>query len=37
MTTSFMTDKIMPLSNAVEGYDLFNNMQVHKVIFELGS
>ncbi|KAM3080272.1 hypothetical protein ACMFMF_003683 [Clarireedia jacksonii] len=30
----FMTDKIMPMSQAVEGYDIFNKMQVHKVIFE---
>ncbi|RAL65009.1 hypothetical protein DID88_001117 [Monilinia fructigena] len=32
----FMTDKIMPLSQAVEGYDIFNKMQVHKVVFEPG-
>lgn len=31
---SFMTDKIMPMSEALEGYDLFNNMKVQKVIFE---
>jgi hypothetical protein len=31
---SFMTDKIMPISQAIEGYDLFNNMQVQKVIFQ---
>jgi len=30
----FMADKIMPLSDAVEGYDLFNKMKVQKVIFE---
>ncbi|KAK4196555.1 putative S-glutathione dehydrogenase [Triangularia verruculosa] len=30
---SFMFDKIMPLSDAVEGYDLFDNMKVQKVIF----
>ncbi|PQE12413.1 Alcohol dehydrogenase superfamily zinc-type protein [Rutstroemia sp. NJR-2017a BVV2] len=30
----FMTDKIMPMSQAIEGYDIFNKMQVHKVIFE---
>jgi len=29
-----MTDKIMPMSEALEGYDLFNNMKVQKVIFE---
>ncbi|KAH8687291.1 chaperonin 10-like protein [Tricladium varicosporioides] len=31
---NFMTDRIMPLSQAVEGYDIFNKMQVQKVIFE---
>ncbi|KAI4603577.1 hypothetical protein KJ359_003393 [Pestalotiopsis sp. 9143b] len=30
----FMFDKIMPLSDAAEGYDLFNNMKVQKVIFK---
>jgi hypothetical protein len=30
---SFMFDKIMPLAQAVEGYDLFDNMRVQKVIF----
>jgi len=30
----FMTDKIMPMSQALEGYDIFNNMKVQKVIFE---
>ncbi|KAG0647209.1 Glutathione-dependent formaldehyde dehydrogenase, partial [Hyphodiscus hymeniophilus] len=30
----FMTNKIMPMSQAVEGYDLFNKMLVQKVIFE---
>lgn len=29
-----MADKIMPLSQALEGYDIFNNMKVQKVIFE---
>ncbi|KAK1781757.1 chaperonin 10-like protein [Copromyces sp. CBS 386.78] len=29
----FMYDKIMPLAEAVEGYDLFDNMKVQKVIF----
>jgi hypothetical protein len=28
-----MFDKIMPLADAVEGYDLFDNMKVQKVIF----
>ena len=31
---SFMLDKIMPMSEAVEGYDIFNNYKVQKVIFE---
>ena len=30
MVTSFMADKIMPLSEAVEGYDLFDKMKVQK-------
>ncbi|KIH92108.1 alcohol dehydrogenase [Sporothrix brasiliensis 5110] len=30
---SFMFDKIMPLTDAAEGYDLFNNMKVQKVVF----
>ncbi|KAL3711945.1 hypothetical protein TMatcc_000639 [Talaromyces marneffei ATCC 18224] len=30
----FMADKVMPLSEAVEGYDLFDKMKVQKVIFE---
>jgi threonine dehydrogenase-like Zn-dependent dehydrogenase len=30
----FMTDKIMPLTDALEGYDLFNGMKVQKVVFE---
>ena len=28
-----MADKIMPLEEAVEGYDLFDKMKVQKVIF----
>ncbi|KAF1816681.1 GroES-like protein [Eremomyces bilateralis CBS 781.70] len=31
---SFMADKIMPLSEAVEGYELFDGMKVQKVVFE---
>lgn len=31
---SFMFDKMMPLSEAVEGYDLFDKMKVQKVVFE---
>ncbi|KAL2052592.1 hypothetical protein ABVK25_007152 [Lepraria finkii] len=31
---SFMSDKVMPLSQAVEGYELFDKMKVQKVIFE---
>ncbi|KAH8722514.1 chaperonin 10-like protein [Phaeosphaeriaceae sp. PMI808] len=30
----FMADKMMPLSEAVEGYDLFDKMKVQKVVFE---
>ncbi|KKZ58448.1 hypothetical protein EMCG_00939 [[Emmonsia] crescens] len=30
----FMADKIMPLSQAEEGYEIFDKMQVQKVIFE---
>ncbi|KAF9885752.1 hypothetical protein FE257_012637 [Aspergillus nanangensis] len=30
----FMAEKIMPLSQAVEAYDIFNAMKVQKVIFE---
>jgi hypothetical protein len=29
-----MADKIMPLSDALEGYDLFDNMKVQKVVFK---
>ena len=31
---SFMFDKIMPLSEAVEGYELFDQMKAQKVIFK---
>jgi hypothetical protein len=30
----FMADKVMPLSEAVEGYDIFDKMKVQKVVFE---
>ncbi|KAF2194952.1 putative alcohol dehydrogenase [Zopfia rhizophila CBS 207.26] len=30
----FMADKIMPLTDAVEGYELFDKMKVQKVVFE---
>lgn len=30
----FMSDKIMPLSDAVEGYDIFDKMKVQKVVFK---
>lgn len=30
----FMADKIMPLSEAVEGYELFDNMKAQKVVFQ---
>jgi hypothetical protein len=31
----FMADKIMPLADAVEGYDLFDSMKVQKVVFKV--
>lgn len=30
----FMFEKIMSLNDVVEGYDLFNNRKVQKVIFK---
>lgn len=30
----FMADKIMPLSQAVQGYEIFDDMKAQKVIFE---
>ena len=30
----FMFDKIMPLKDAVEGYDIFDKMWAQKVVFE---
>lgn len=32
----FMFDKIMPLSDAVEGYKLFDEMKAQKVVFKVG-
>jgi len=29
-----MADKVMPLSDAIEGYELFDKMKVQKVVFE---
>jgi hypothetical protein len=29
-----MTENVMPLSQAVEGYELFDSMKVQKVIFD---
>lgn len=29
-----MADKIMPLSEAVEGYEIFDKMKAQKVIFK---
>lgn len=29
-----MTDTVLPLSNAVKGYSLFDSSQVHKVILD---
>jgi hypothetical protein len=31
-----MTEHIIPLSQAVEAYDIFNAMKVQKVIFDAG-
>ena len=31
---SFMADKVMPLSEAVKGYEIFDAMKAHKVIFD---
>jgi hypothetical protein len=31
----FMADKIMPLDEAVEGYGLFDQMKVQKVVFKV--
>jgi hypothetical protein len=30
----FMADRIMPMSEAVQGYDDFDKMKVQKVVFE---
>lgn len=30
----FMADRVMPLSEAVEGYDVFDKMKVQKVVFD---
>jgi hypothetical protein len=30
----FMFDKIMPLADAVEGYEIFDKMQAQKVVFD---
>jgi len=30
----FMFEKIMPLSEAVEGYEIFDSMKVQKVVFK---
>jgi len=32
-----MFEKIMPLSDAVEGYDIFDKMKAQKVVFEVSS
>jgi hypothetical protein len=29
-----MADKTMPMSQALEGYEMFNDMKAQKVIFE---
>lgn len=30
----FMADKVMPLSEAIEGYDIFDKMKAQKVVFQ---
>lgn len=35
--TRFMFDKILPLSEALEGYEIFDKMQVQKVVFTIPS
>lgn len=30
----FMSDKIMPLREAIEGYEIFDQMKVQKVVFD---
>lgn len=35
--SSFMADKIMPLSQAVEGYEIFDSGKAQKVVFEVES
>ena len=37
MNHRFMSDKIMPLSQAVEGYELFDNMKVQKGMRNISS
>ncbi|KAH8812375.1 chaperonin 10-like protein [Xylogone sp. PMI_703] len=34
---SFMFENVMPLTRAAEGYDLFNDMKVQKVVFDICS
>jgi hypothetical protein len=34
MCIRFMRDKIMPLSSAADGYEIFDKMKVQKVIFK---
>ncbi|KAH7109899.1 chaperonin 10-like protein [Dendryphion nanum] len=31
---NFMTETVLPLSQAIEGYELFDSMKVHKVVFD---
>ena len=35
MSTRFMFDKIMPLTEALEGYEIFDKMQAQKVVFSI--
>jgi hypothetical protein len=36
-TRRFMFDKIMPLTDALEGYDIFDKMNAQKVVFKAHS
>lgn len=35
MSTRFMFDKILPLTDAIEGYEIFDKMQAQKVVFSI--
>ena len=35
MPIRFMFDKILPLTDALEGYEIFDKMQAQKVVFSI--